>query len=85
MSQATHLYFDHPHEPDPEERGLYWASRFIDTRKTFSFTPSDLYANADCKLTGEPIHEHDRCINNAVKLENSENIIGASLFSSSFK
>ncbi|CAG5129713.1 unnamed protein product [Candidula unifasciata] len=28
LSHATHLYFDHPDEPDPEERGNYWATRF---------------------------------------------------------
>ncbi|XP_041348400.1 chitobiase-like [Gigantopelta aegis] len=76
MSQATHLYFDHPYEPDPEERGLYWATRYIDTHKTFSFTPSSLYANADYKITGEAIQEDDSFMTNKVQLEKSENIIG---------
>ncbi|XP_053378218.1 beta-hexosaminidase-like [Mercenaria mercenaria] len=55
MSQGTHLYFDHPYEPDPEERGLYWACRFCDARKTFTFMPDNIYANVDVKLTGEQL------------------------------
>ena len=55
MSQATHLYFDHPYEADPAERGYYWAPRFTDTRKVFGFMPDDLYANADFKRNGDPI------------------------------
>ena len=23
------MYFDHPYEPDPEERGFYWAPRSV--------------------------------------------------------
>ena len=78
MTQATHLFFDHPYEPDPEERGYYWAPRFIDTRKTFGFMPDDLYANADFKRNGEPIKDlcdtmyQGKCI----QLEKSENIVG---------
>jgi len=55
LTQATHLYFDHPYEPDPQERGYYWAPRFIDTRKTFGFIPDDVYANADFTRMGDPI------------------------------
>ncbi|XP_052285856.1 beta-hexosaminidase-like isoform X2 [Dreissena polymorpha] len=78
MSQGTHLYFDHPYEPDPEERGLYWACRHLDTRKAFSYMPDNLYANADVRLTGEPIdkdyikrHKEDHD-----DLKKPENIIG---------
>ena len=78
MTQATYLYFDHPYEPDPEERGNYWATRLIDTRKTFGFTPDDLYANADFTNEGEPIV--DLCENmykgNCVPLQKPENIAG---------
>ncbi|GAB1600901.1 uncharacterized protein LOC115210690 [Argonauta hians] len=77
MSQATHLYFDHPYEPDPEERGLYWAARFIDTEKVFKFIPDDLYANADFKLTGEPLTIEDIKNNEkSVNLKVPENIVG---------
>ena len=55
LCPATHLYFDQPQEPDPEERGQYWASRFTDTMKSFSFMPDDLYANMDFERSGKPI------------------------------
>ncbi|KAH9510135.1 hypothetical protein Btru_043540 [Bulinus truncatus] len=59
VAPATHLYFDHPYEPDPEEKGLFWACRFIDTHKVFRFMPENLLANADVKLTGEKITKLD--------------------------
>lgn len=78
MAQGTHLYFDHPYEPDPEERGLYWACRFCDSRKTFSFMPDNLYGNIDVKLTGEKLtkdyiskHKEDHD-----DLHTPENVIG---------
>lgn len=61
MSQATHLYFDAPPEPDPEEPGLYWASRFTDTLKTFQFLPDRLYENIDTNRLGEPLTNTDVC------------------------
>ena len=45
LSHVTHLYFDHPQEPDPEERGFYWGTRFIDARKTFNYQPDNVYKN----------------------------------------
>ncbi|KAJ8301463.1 hypothetical protein KUTeg_020450, partial [Tegillarca granosa] len=78
MSQGTHLYFDHPYEPDPEERGLYWAARYIDCHKTFGFIPDNIYANADFKLTGDPITVQDLMKNVAdhEPLKKKENVIG---------
>lgn len=79
MAQATHLYFDQPYEPDPEERGIYWASRVTSTKKTFSFMPSDLYANADFAVTGAPLKPQDLCGldgSQCVVLKRPENIIG---------
>lgn len=61
MSQATHLFFDAPPEPDPEEPGLYWASRFTDTLKTFQFLPDRLYENIDTNRLGEPLTNTDVC------------------------
>ncbi|MGL4829465.1 MAG: family 20 glycosylhydrolase [Vibrio sp.] len=76
-NQATHFYFDHPHEPDPQERGYYWAPRFTDTRKTFSFMPNDLYANADFTRAGAPITKAQVLEAATVKtLENPENVRG---------
>ncbi|MEX2962720.1 family 20 glycosylhydrolase [Microbulbifer sp. TYP-18] len=39
QSHADFLYFDMPYEVDPQESGYYWASRYIDTRKVFSYAP----------------------------------------------
>ena len=52
MSHATHLYFDHPQEPDPEEPGLTWATRYIDDKTVFDFRPDDLYGNAKLDKNG---------------------------------
>lgn len=39
QSHSDFLYFDMPYEVDPRESGYYWASRYIDTAKTFSYAP----------------------------------------------
>ncbi|WP_444928013.1 family 20 glycosylhydrolase [Microbulbifer sp. TRSA002] len=39
QSHSDFLYFDMPYEVDPKEPGYYWASRYTDTRKTFSYAP----------------------------------------------
>ncbi|MDD1784242.1 carbohydate-binding domain-containing protein [Enterovibrio sp. ZSDZ35] len=76
-NQATHFYFDHPYEPDPEERGYYWAPRFTDTRKSFGFMPDDLYANADFTRAGAPITKQEVLDAAGVKtLERPENVLG---------
>ena len=61
MSQASHLNFDHPYEPDPLERGNYWAARYTDTKKTFTFMPENLYANMAVKRSGETIRREEVC------------------------
>ncbi|XP_062581614.1 beta-hexosaminidase-like, partial [Saccostrea cucullata] len=78
LGHATHLYFDHPYEPDPEERGFYWATRFTDTRKTFDFVPSNIYYNADKAGNGKPLTPDQICTNNGtcLQLTKPENIIG---------
>jgi hexosaminidase len=50
LSNPDYLYFDFPHEVDPEERGYYWAARYIDTKKVFSFAPENLPQNAETSL-----------------------------------
>lgn len=79
MSHGTHLYFDHPYEPDPEERGLYWATRFTDSIKTFGFLPDRLYENIDVTRMGVPLEKADVCGVNNEKcpvLQIPENIVG---------
>ena len=47
ICHATHFYFDHPQEPDTEDRGYYWATRFTNSIKTFNYMPDDVYANIE--------------------------------------
>ncbi|WP_299021065.1 family 20 glycosylhydrolase [uncultured Photobacterium sp.] len=76
-NQASHFYFDHPYEPDPEERGYYWAPRYTDTRKSFGFMPDDLFANADFTRAGVPINKEEVLAKAGVKsLERPENVLG---------
>ncbi|CAL1528529.1 unnamed protein product, partial [Lymnaea stagnalis] len=80
LAPGTHFYFDHPHEPDPEERGLFWACRYIDTHKVFKFAPENLMSNADVKLTGEKITKLDLELLTETEdftlLKKSDNVIG---------
>ncbi|WP_323813213.1 family 20 glycosylhydrolase [Cellvibrio sp. NN19] len=77
ISAATHLYFDHPHETNPEERGYYWAARYTDIGKVFGFMPDNLYANADKTRNGTPIDDLEALVGRAMpKLEKPENLRG---------
>ncbi|MFC7368177.1 beta-N-acetylhexosaminidase [Vreelandella zhaodongensis] len=50
LSSPDYLYFDMPYEVNPHERGYYWATRFTDTRKVFSFAPDNLAQNAETSV-----------------------------------
>ncbi len=77
LSPGTHLYFDHPHEANPEERGYYWATRYSSTEKVFGFMPDNLYANADKTRMGEPIENLEALVGRALPgLEKPENLRG---------
>ncbi|BFM21587.1 family 20 glycosylhydrolase [Gilvimarinus japonicus] len=77
MSQATHLYFDHPYEAHPAERGYYWAARATDVAKVFGFMPDNLYANADFTRNGDPITDVEALVGRELPaLEKPENILG---------
>lgn len=77
LSMGTHLYFDHPQEPHPNERGLYWAARYTDVEKVFNFIPNDVYANADFTRTGEPINNLEALVGRPLpELEKQQNIAG---------
>ena len=86
MAQATHLYFDHPYEPDPEERGYYWATRFTDTPKVFGFMPDNLYANIKVKRTGAPLTREEFCRTQDVcpDLMHKGNVVGMAAFLKKF-
>lgn len=77
LSHGTHLYFDHPYEAHPEERGYYWATRFTDTRKVFGYMPEHLYANADTTRSGAPIDDLEALVGRALPpLKKPDNILG---------
>lgn len=77
LSSATHLYFDHPHEANAEERGLYWATRYTDTHKVFNFMPDNYYANAEKTREGVPIPNLEALVGRALPtLNKPENIMG---------
>ena len=77
LSMATHLYLDHPYEPDPEEKGLTWATRYTDTFKIFSFMPDDIFENADYDQSGNEIDKISVCSRHPCPmLEKPYNIAG---------
>ncbi len=77
LSPGSHLYFDHPYEPNPEERGYYWATRYSDTGKVFGFMPDNYYANADKTREGAPITNLEALVGREMpKLRKPENIAG---------
>ncbi len=78
LSHATHFYFDHVQEPDPEERGLYWAIRYIDTKRVFGYIPDDIYENIDLRGLGERWSREEACgaAVNCVPLYKPQNVIG---------
>ena len=77
LSPGTHLYFDHPYEASPEERGYYWAARYSDTAKVFGFMPDNYYANADKTREGVPITNLEALVGREFpKLNKPENLVG---------
>ncbi|MGP9799805.1 family 20 glycosylhydrolase [Rheinheimera sp. NSM] len=77
LSPGTHLYFDHPHEAHPLERGYYWATRFSSIDKVFGFMPDNLYANADTTRDGAPIADLEALVGREMPaLQQAQNILG---------
>ena len=54
LSHATNLYMDLAYNKDPDEPGYYWAN-FVNVKKTFEYTPFDIFANATHDRMGAPI------------------------------
>jgi hexosaminidase len=50
LSNPDYLYFDFPYEVNTKERGYYWATRFNDERKVFTFAPENLPQNAETSV-----------------------------------
>ena len=38
LATTTYFYFDHPSEPDPDERGMVWAAQSVDDSTVFTFS-----------------------------------------------
>lgn len=77
LSHGTHLYFDHPHEAHPAERGYYWAARSTDAAKVFGYMPDDVYANADRTRSGAVIKDLEALVGRAMPaLQQPQNILG---------
>lgn len=76
MSPATYYYFDQPYEPDFEERGLYWASRCLDSRTAFSFVPDHLYWNRGRTQDGGEMTDEIMCTGGCPPLTQPQNIRG---------
>ncbi|MCM2679037.1 family 20 glycosylhydrolase [Echinimonas agarilytica] len=47
LTSPDFLYFDMPNEVHPNEPGYYWATRYSDAFKVFSYTPSNLAQSAE--------------------------------------
>ena len=77
LSHATHLYFDHPAEANPDVRGYYWATRYASPAKVFGYMPDNLYANADTTRMGDPITDLQGVVGRPLPaLEKPQNILG---------
>ena len=79
LSYGTHLYLDHPQEPDPEERGLYWAARYIDTERIYKLISNNIYAAEEVDLWGnQQKYDYKTAfeVEENTKLKKKENIIG---------
>jgi len=77
LSHATHLYLDLKHEPDPEESGLYWATREVPLKKVFSYRPDSVYDNMDVDLDGTPLDREKLCADfGCPELTTPNNVIG---------
>ena len=71
LSFGSYLYFDHPYEPDPEERGLYWATRKISNYDVWSFHQNMIHEDdhLDCPKS---VSDKSDCL----QLKKPENIVG---------
>ncbi|MBI0250121.1 chitobiase/beta-hexosaminidase C-terminal domain-containing protein, partial [Yersinia pestis subsp. pestis] len=55
-SNPDYVYFDMPYEVNPSERGYYWATRFSDEAKVFSFAPDNMPQNAETSVDRDGNH-----------------------------
>ena len=88
MSSVTHLYFDHPYESHADERGLVWATPFIDLQKVYNYMPLKLFDNLDYDKDSmsKPLERQTQCKSiKCMKLEKPHSIVGkAPIINNSF-
>ncbi len=75
LTSPDYLYFDHPYEADPKERGYYWATRYTNLRKLFFYISGNLPANSQIskdRMGGD----FTSAVSNVLGLTKPENIIG---------
>ncbi|MDE1485473.1 carbohydate-binding domain-containing protein [Xenorhabdus bovienii] len=56
VSSPDYVYLDMPYEVSPKERGYYWATRFNDEAKIFSFAPNNMPQNAETSVDRDGNH-----------------------------
>ena len=71
LAYGSYLYLDHAHEPLPEERGLYWATKNISTEDVWNFTPGIMNSDLHLKCP-ECVTDQSDCFT----LKKPENIVG---------
>ena len=78
LTSTSHLYFDNPQEPDPEDWGLHWATRYVDTKRTFYYRPDAFYENIDFGFWGDRMNKDSVCGEKlkCIDIQKPENIIG---------
>lgn len=54
LANVTNLYFDLAYNKHPREPGLYWGG-YVDTRRAWEFTPTDVTLCAETDLNGRAI------------------------------
>lgn len=75
LSNATNLYFDLAYNKDPNEKGYYWAG-FCDARKTFEFTPMDVFKSAYEDRMGNKLNDTLWTKKTRLTVEGAKNILG---------
>ena len=73
LAYGSYLYFDHPYEADPDERGLYWATRKISTYDAWRFHENLIYKD-DHLPCPDSVPVKSECH----QLNKKDNIIGTS-------
>jgi hexosaminidase len=75
LTSPDFLYLDHPYEADPKERGYYWATRFTNVKKLFSYISGNLPANS--QLTKDRMGgDYTGAFAGVVELTQPQNVIG---------